>query len=116
MRQEPQWKNEKTSERKGTYKNAATAKRFSSTTEYTDQYITDPKNHRPASFLPFDYQVVKFSFAFISIYLQGTAIFKIRRPRGRWKSEKNGFKFDKPFTSSAYKTLQDRGRLSLLSK
>jgi len=38
------------SEKNRPHTTSATAKRFSSTTEYTDQYITDPKNHSSARF------------------------------------------------------------------
>jgi len=41
MSQEGEWKTKKVSEKN---RSSATAKRFSSTCEYTDQYITDPKN------------------------------------------------------------------------
>jgi hypothetical protein len=44
MSQEGEWKTKKVSEKNRSYTASATAKRFSSTCEYTDQYITDPKN------------------------------------------------------------------------
>jgi hypothetical protein len=50
MSQEGEWKTKKVSEKNRSYTASATAKRFSSTSEYTDQYITDPKNHSSARF------------------------------------------------------------------
>ena len=45
---------QKVSENNQPYATTATAKRFSSTNEYTDQYITHSKNHRSARFTFFD--------------------------------------------------------------
>jgi hypothetical protein len=43
--------NEKVSEKNWLHTASATAKRFSSTIEYTDQYITESKNHSWPTFI-----------------------------------------------------------------
>jgi hypothetical protein len=67
MSQEGEWKTKKVSEKNRSYTASATAKRFSSTNEYTDQHITDSKKSQLPKIYLFDQRVVnQFSLDFRS--------------------------------------------------